>query len=247
MEILAKSTWVELKLLLREPLTLVFTLALPIVLLIVLGGVFGNLPDPDVYRGVGPMDFYVPAYIALVTASLGLVGLPVHLAGYRERGVLRRFRASAVPVAALIGAHVLVTLALATVSAVLVIAAAALIYDIHAPAQVGGVIVAFVLAALTFAAIGILLGLSMPTARSAQGAGVMAWFVMLILTGAGPPREVMTTAMQWIGDLLPLRYVTLLVQDPWLGFGWNWAAMLAVFGFLVGAALLAAIVVQRVI
>lgn len=247
MRILTRSTWLELKLLVREPLTLVFVLALPIVLLVVLGGVFGNVPDPDVFRGVGPMDYYVPGYLGLVAASLGLVGLPVHLAAYHERGVLRRFNASAIPIAAVVGAHLLVTVALAVVGGLLVIASAALIYDISAPASVVGVAAAVLLGAVTFAAIGILLGLALPTARSAQGVGVMLWFVMLMLAGAGPPREVMTSAMQWTGDLLPLRYVTLLIQDPWLGFGWNAGAMLAVLGFLSAAAALAAIRLPRAI
>jgi ABC-2 type transport system permease protein len=247
MRILTRSTWLELKLLVREPLTLVFVLALPIVLLVVLGGVFGNVPDPDVFRGVGPMDYYVPAYLGLVAASLGLVGLPVHLAAYHERGVLRRFNASAVPIAAVVGAHLLVTVALAVVGGLLVIASAALIYDISAPASVVGVAAAVLLGAVTFAAIGILLGLALPTARSAQGVGVMLWFVMLMLAGAGPPREVMTSAMQWTGDLLPLRYVTLLIQDPWLGFGWNAGAMLVVLVFLAAATTLAAVRLRRAI
>jgi ABC-2 type transport system permease protein len=234
----AKATWVELKLLTREPLTLVFTLALPVVLLFVLGGVFGNVADPDVYRGVGPMDYYVPAYVALVAASLGVVSLPVHLASYRERGVLRRFRASAVPVGAVLGAHVAVTVLLAAAGSALLVAFAALAYDVHAPTSILGVLAAFLVGVLAFAAVGMLLGLVLPTARTAQGAGVLLWFVMLILGGAGPPREVMTTTMQRVGDALPLRHTITLLQDPWLGLGWNTPATVAVLGFALGAVLL---------
>ena len=52
---LAKMTWLELKLFAREPLTVIFTMAIPLILLFILGGVFGNTPDPDeiVYRGAG--------------------------------------------------------------------------------------------------------------------------------------------------------------------------------------------------
>lgn len=245
MRVLAKATWVELKLLTREPLTLVFALALPVVLLFVLGGVFGNVPDPDVYRGVGAIDYYVPAYIALVTASMGLIGLPVHLAAYREQGVLRRFRASAVPVPAVLGAHLVVTMVLAAIASLLMVASAALAYDIAAPAEAGWVVLAFALGALTFSGIGMLLGSLLPTARAAQGAGVLLWFVMLILAGAGPPREVMTTTMQQIGDAMPLRYVILVVQDPWLGLGWNSSAMATVLAFLLGAGVLLAAIQWR--
>src|SRR3990172_6722849 len=99
MQTLRKMAWVEVKLLVREPLTLVFTFAFPLLVLLVLGQVFGNAPDveqPEVFRGVGPMDYYLPGYIGLSIAAIGLIALPVHLASYRERGVLKRFRASGV-------------------------------------------------------------------------------------------------------------------------------------------------------
>lgn len=104
MHALIKTTWVELKLFIREPLTVLFTFAIPFVVLFVLGGVFGNRPtDPNVYRGFGILNYYVPAYVALVVAAIGLIALPVHLGAYRERGVLRRFRASTIPVGSVWG------------------------------------------------------------------------------------------------------------------------------------------------
>lgn len=229
---LGTLTWVEVKLFLREPLTVIFTLALPLVSLFILGGVFGNTPDPEgaVYRGVGAMDYYVPAYIGLVLASVGLVGLPVHLAGYRERGVLRRFRASSVRAGTVVGSQVAVTLASATAGSLLLIAAARLVYTYHAPQAVAQVVLAFVLGALAFSALGVLLGALLPTARAAQGAGVLLWFVMLFIGGAGPPPEVLTGSMQFLGRLTPLQHVITLLQDPWLGFGWNWTETLVVAG-----------------
>ena len=64
MKSLLKLTWVELKLFFREPLTMVFTFALPVVFLLVMGGVFGNKPDTSklgIYRGVGAANYYNPA------------------------------------------------------------------------------------------------------------------------------------------------------------------------------------------
>jgi ABC-2 type transport system permease protein len=60
----------------------------------------------------------------------------------------------------------------------------------------------------------------------------------MILSGAGPPREVMTEAMHYVADITPLRYVILLLQDPWLGFGWDTKSMLIVLGITVVAAIL---------
>jgi ABC-2 type transport system permease protein len=239
MKTLTKMTWVEMKLFAREPLTVVVTFALPLIMLYILGGVFGNNPDPDFYRGVGAMDYYVPGYIGLVIASISLTGLPVHLAEYRERGVLRRFRASSLPAWRLFGSQVIVAFVIAMLGSLLLTTVAFLTNDVHTPESVIGVAAAFVISALSFTALGVLLGMLFPTVRAAQGAGLLLWFVMLIIAGAGPPPEVLPDTMRRIGDLMPLRHVITLLQDPWLGLGWNVNEMLVVTGILVVSVLLA--------
>jgi ABC-2 type transport system permease protein len=238
MRTLAKLSWVELKLFVREPITMAFTFAFPLIVLFVMAGVFGNTPDPVIYRGVGPTDAMVPAYIGVVIASIGLIGLPVHLASYRERGVLRRLRASSVSVWSVLVPQVIVSFVIAALGGVLLVTAASLAYDVHMLKSAALLIAAFVLGTLSFAALGVFLGAVLPTARAAQGVGLLLFFVMFILSGGGPPRAVMTRAMQWIGDALPLRYVTMLLQDSWLGFGWNSTAFLIVTGVTVMASLL---------
>ena len=240
MRTLAKLTWVEMKLFVREPITMVFTFALPVIFLFVMGGVFGNTPDPDgqIYRGFGPMDYYVPAYIGLVIASIGVVSLPVHLTAYRERGVLRRLRASSISVWSVLGSQVVVSFVIAVLGGILLTVIALLTYDASLPESVALTLPAFVLSTLSFAALGFFLGAVLPTTRSAQGIGLILFFVMLILAGAGPPPEVMTEAMRLIGDITPLKYVILSLQDPWLGLGWNLKASLIVASIMLGAALL---------
>ena len=240
MRTLLKLSWVEIKLFIREPITMVFTFALPVIFLFVMGGVFGNVPDPEIYRGVGAIDFYVPAYIGLVIMAIGVVGLPGHLTSYRERGVLRRLRASSISIWSLLGSQVIVSFFIAILGGILVIFVAMAVYGVSLPKMPDLLIPAFVLGTLCFAAIGFLLGAIFPTTRSAQGVGLILFFVMLILGGAGPPREVMTGAMQIIGDITPTRYVILILQDPWLGFGWAQKASLIVAGVMMGATILSA-------
>jgi ABC-2 type transport system permease protein len=234
--VLTESSRVELLLLLRDPVTLVFALALPVVNIVVLGGVFGDQPDPtgQVFRGVGGSTYYTPAYIGLVAASVGLISVPTQLAGYRERGVLRRMRASGLPVQAVLVSQATVGLGLAAVGAVLVGAISFLTNDPEPPQDLGGVVVAFVVGALGFILLGILLGAVLPTARAAQGAGVLLWFVLLILGGAGPPPEVLPDAMGTVGTLTPMHPLVLALQGPWFAGGWD-VAMLGVL-VVVGAA-----------
>jgi ABC-2 type transport system permease protein len=240
MRTLFKLTWVEIKLFIREPITVVFTLALPIIFLFVMGGVFGNTPNPKVYRGVGAIDYYMPAYFALVMTAIGVVALPVHLTAYRERGVLRRLRASSISVWSLLGSQLMVSFIIAILGSILIMAFGMLIYSPHLPQSPALLIPAFILGTISFASLGFFLGAVLPSTRSAQGLGLILFFVMMILGGAGPPPEVLTGAMRVVGDITPVRYVILLLQNPWLGFGWHVNASLIVTGITAVAALLAA-------
>jgi ABC-2 type transport system permease protein len=77
-----------------------------------------------------------------------------------------------------------------------------------------------------------------PTTRAAQGGGLILFFVMFIISGTGPPRDVMSPAMQLLGDLTPLRYVVFILQDPWLGFGWDGVTYLIVAGITLVATMI---------
>jgi ABC-2 type transport system permease protein len=62
----------------------------------------------------------------------------------------------------------------------------------------------------------------------------MLFFVMMFLCGAGPPRDVMSSGMRAMSDVLPLTYAITVLQDPWLGFGWDLAGAAVVAGLAAG-------------
>jgi ABC-2 type transport system permease protein len=108
-------------------------------------------------------------------------------------------------------------------------------YDVTGPEDPLLVIAGFALVALAFSSLGVLLGALLPSPRSAQALGVMLWFVMLMVGGAGPPPEVLTGAMRTVGDLTPLLHAVRALQDGWLGLdaGYSWlvvAALIVVCG-----------------
>ena len=240
MRALLKLTWVEIKLFIREPITVVFTLALPIIFLLVMGGVFGNTASADIYRGVGAMDYYMPSYYGLVLMAIGTVALPVHLTGYRERGVLRRFRASSFSVWSVLGSQFMVSLVIGVIGCVLVTVVGILAYHPHMPVYPGQLVAAFALTVACFTAFGFFLGAVLPSTRSAQGVGLILFFVMMILGGAGPPPEVLTGPMKIIGEITPLRHSILMLQNTWLGFDWHVSGSLITAGVTVVSAVLAA-------
>jgi ABC-2 type transport system permease protein len=129
---------------------------------------------------------------------------------------------------------------MAAVGGAVLLVAAGLVYDVHAPASVAGVALGFAVGALSFVALGLLLGSLAPTARAAQGIGLVLFFPMWLLSGAGPPRGVMTEAMRQLSDLLPLTRVVAAVQEPWLGTGSNLSELVVLSGLFAAAVALTA-------
>jgi ABC-2 type transport system permease protein len=223
MRALAKLTYLEIKLFLRDPLTAIFSFAFPVFVLLVLGGVFGNTPDPTgkVWEGVGPMDYLVPGFFGLVMASIGFVSLPIHLATYRERGILRRLRASSVSPWALLASQLCVSAMIAIIGGAAILVLGMGFDGAHGPVSPAGVLFAFALGTVAFVAIGIFLGAILPNAQAAQAVGLALFFVSEMTSGVGPPREVLPQTMQNVALALPLTHVVIALQDPWIGRGSN--------------------------
>ena len=238
---LVKLTWVEIKLFARDPLTALFSILFPVMILFIMGGVFGNTPDPtgQYWAGVGPMDYLVPGMFGLVMAAIGFISLPVHLAGYRERGILRRFRSSSVSPWALLTSQLCVSALLAVMGSAAILALGMGLNGAHGPVAPAGVLVAFALSTLCFVSIGVLLGALMPNAQAAQAVGLMCFFASEFTAGVGPPRDVLPETMQQFGRALPLTHVAIALQDPWIGRGTNLTELAIVAGITVVAAALA--------
>jgi ABC-2 type transport system permease protein len=238
---LAKLTWVEIKLLAREPLTLIFTFLLPMLVLVVLGGIFRSSDVmEDFLAGRDPIDWYVPAYMALVTASIGLISLPVHLATYRERGILRRYRASGVSEWSVFGSQLLVSLGIGVIGSALLYMLGVFVYGAAppvAPARFAG---AFILSVAMFSGIGVLLAAVIPSARAVQGLGLILWFVMMFLSGTASPLGLLPEWLLRLGQALPLYHVVMAFEQPWNEGGIDVAQMLVVGAVFVGATALAA-------
>ncbi len=214
--VLLRLVGVELRLFAREPMVSFGLIGFPLATVLVLAGVFGQAPDPE-FGGVAPDDHYLAGYVGVVLAALGLITIPVHLATHRERGVLRRFRSAGVSASALVAAEVVLGAVLGTVSVALVLLAGTALYGLQMPNDLMGVLGWYVAGLACFIAIGVALGSLLPSGRSATAIGNLIFVPMFLLGGGGPPRGVMTSAMQTLSDVLPLSHVVGGLRWAWLG------------------------------
>ena len=208
----------ELKLMIRDPLVLTFVFAFPVVTMLIIGGSFGSSPDPD-FAGARPSHWYVASYLTVVIAATGMIMLPVHLASYRERGVLRRFLASGFPRFSFAAAEFIVGMLVTAVAAAMLLAVAAPVYGVPAVHVPWRVAAGIAVGAVAFVSGGVLLGSLLPSARAAQAVGLLLFFPSFLLGSGGPPPKVMGSALRDVADVLPLTQVTKAIREPWLGIG----------------------------
>ena len=154
---------------------------------------------------------------AAVLAALGLITIPVHLATHRELGVLRRFRSSGLSAGVLVATELVLGIVLGTVAVAVVLAAGTALYGLRMPADPVGVLGWYVAGLACFTAIGVALGSLVPSGRSANALGNLVFVPMFLLGGGGPPRAVMTSAMQTLSDVLPLSHLVGGLRLSWLG------------------------------
>jgi ABC-2 type transport system permease protein len=222
--------WAELKLMTRDPLVLTFVFAFPVVTMLIIGGAFGTSPTPG-FDNTDPAHWYVASYLTVVIGAVGLVMLPVHLASYRERGVLRRFAAAGFPRWSFALAELVVGLITTEVACTVLLAVAAPVYGLPALHDGWRVALALAIGAVGFVSLGVLLGTLLPSARSAQAVGLLLFFPSFLLGAGGPPPHVMGSVIRHIASPLPLTMLTNAVRSPWLGLGpatWSLAGLAAV-------------------
>jgi ABC-2 type transport system permease protein len=229
----------ELKLMVREPMTVVFVFAFPVVTMLIIGGAFGTTPNVA-FDWVNPSHWYVASYLTVVIAATGLIMVPVHLASYRERGVLRRFAVAGFPSWSFALAQAVTGLVAIVVGSAVLLAVAAPVYGLPPLHNLARVAAAFVLGSVAFVAIGVVLGSVLPSARSAQAVGLLLFFPSFLLGSGGPPPHVMGSALRAVAGYLPLTRVTDAVREPWLGTGTATSSLIVVAALAVAAALLAA-------
>jgi ABC-2 type transport system permease protein len=225
----------ELRLLVRDWTVLVFAFVFPPLVMLILAGVFGTDPTKGFFWQ-NPQHYYVAASVGVPVIALTLVGLPVTLASYRERGVLRRLEAFGVTPAQVVAAQAAVTAVLVVIAVSAVLAVALPTYGVPHVAHPAEAALGLAAGTLTLILVGVAVGLAAPSSRAAQAIGLLAFFPLYLLGGGGPPKGAMTGAMHSISNALPSPIPA--IADPWLGLS-GLDAQLAVFAVWAAAALLA--------
>jgi len=237
---LPRLTLTELTLFLRERAGVVWGVGLPLVLLIIFGNIPGfRKPVSPATPGVSVLDAYVPVLLSFVLAMIALNVLPPVLAGYREKGVLRRLSATPVGAARVLAAQHIVDAGMAAVTMIVLLVVARLAFGVAFPRQPAGFALAVVLGALALLSLGLLLASVAPTSRGANAAGAILFFPMMFFAGLWLPIAAMPPVLRHISHATPLGAAVQAMTDAWQGH-WHPLYLAILAGYAVVFAVAAA-------
>lgn len=220
MRAFGKLTWIQAKLYLREPIATFFTIIYAPLVLVLFGTIYGNEPQA-LFGGRGIVDVAVPAYIALIIVSVGMMSVPIHTATNREQGVLRRYRATPLRPVTYLVADVLAYYIMALLGVLLFFLVGKLAYSVRFSGNAFAVFAGFSLGALSHFGLGFLIASLAPTARLAQTVGMVLAFPMMFLSGASIPLEILPSGVRNAVQFIPLTHVVTLLRGLWIGEGWS--------------------------
>jgi ABC-2 type transport system permease protein len=238
---LRRLTLTELTLFMRERVGAIWGVGFPLVLLIIFGNIPGFRKPVSVAnaRGVSILDSYVPVLLAFVLAMIALNVLPPVLAGYREKGVLRRLSATPVGVVRVLTAQLIVDAGMTAVTMIALLVVARLAFGVDFPRQVAEFVLAVVLSAVALLGLGLFLAAVLPTGRAANAAGAILFFPMMFFAGLWLPIAAMPAVLRHVSHATPLGAAVQAMTDAWQGH-WHPLYLLILAGYALVFAVAAA-------
>lgn len=206
----------EITLSLRNYISTFFAVLFPVIMLILFGSIYGN-EGQEIFNGYGSMDITVPSYFGVSLGVLGLMTLPMTLAEYREKKVLKRFKATPVSPFSLLSANLIANVIIYVFSLALLVMVGKIAYNIKFEGKVYAVIFAVALSVLAIFTLGLFIASIAKSAKSANAIGNLVYFPMLFLSGASLPYEKLPESVQKFAKIFPLTYSVKLIKGVWFG------------------------------
>lgn len=206
----------ELKLSLRGIDMFIFAICMPIVVLIIIGIIYGNKPA---FEGAG-YTFLEQSFGALTTISIcagGVMGLPLVVSDYRSKKILKRFKVTPVSPAMILSVQVVIYTLYALFSLFLIYLFAMIFFKFQFRGSLLYFMGGFLLVMLSMFSIGMMVGGIAPNTKMAGVIASILYFPMLIFSGATLPYEVMPKSLQKIANMLPLTQGIKLLKVASLG------------------------------
>ena len=217
MRALATLTASEARLVGRDLSVLLVPVAIPVVIMLLVGLGADHTPLPEL-GGLSHLEvFAIPAALTMVSCMVGVLTLPITLATYRHRGVLRRMSLTPVSPAVMLLAQVAVSVFQALLGIAIALATFHVVFTISPPGEWGWAILSVALCMAAMYAIGVLLAALAPSTTAATAIGMVLFLGMMALGGGVVPAENLPSWLASVGEALPFGAGVQAIAASWMG------------------------------
>jgi ABC-2 type transport system permease protein len=214
-----------------------FTLALPVLFLILLCSIFGNGTVRVPGGTIKESTYYVPGLVALGVIQASFMNLVISVTAQRESGILKRRRSTPVPAWVLIASRALICVGTAIVNAAVLMVIGAVAYGARVPARtIPALIVTIAIGAIAFCALGYALVTVINSADSAQPVLQLVMLPLYFISGVFVPSADIPRWLTNVADVFPVRHLQqalLKAFNPYTtgaGFAWRDLLIIALWG-----------------
>jgi ABC-2 type transport system permease protein len=215
---LAKLTWLEIKIFVREPMGVIGTVGIPVLLFVVMSRIFG----PRIASGSAPrfISADLPIFASLLIAAGAVQSLAAIMAIYREGGILKRLKATPLRPVTILTAHVLVKLLFTLITVAVMLLAGRRYFPMGADVPVVSFTLALLFSTFCILSLGFMIASIVPTARFAQPIGTLVLYPLIALSGLFFPIDALPATLRFLARLFPTTYAVSLMRGVWHGEGW---------------------------
>lgn len=225
------------KLFWRNPASVFFSVALPLIFLLLLGAVFGEAGDRDERYGLLADQYLVPAIMTLGIVSATFVNIAIGITFERELGVLKRMRGTPLPTSVFVASRIASAVVNATLIAVAIMLVGALVYGVGITgARLAGVAVATVAGSVAFCALGFALSIVIPNQSAAPGITNVIVLPLYFVSGVFGDASGLPDWLATVGEVFPIQHLGALLFETFspgagtIGFHAGDLAIVAAWG-----------------
>ncbi len=215
-----------------------FTFLLPIVLLVIIGLVYGD----STIDGVPAAPYLVAGMLGFGVVATAYAGLAINTVIRRESGVLKRVRGTPLPSSGYLGAVIVSILVVIAIEAIAQVLIGRYVLDAGFPGSPGALAVALALGGVAFSALGLA---TTAIVRSSEGSSAIVnaiYLPMIFISGVFFSVDALPGFLEAIADVLPLTYLLDLIRSVFVDgddLASSWRAILVVALWGIAGALLA--------
>lgn len=206
----------ESRLALRSMDAIIFGILFPMGLAALLGIIYGNKPA---YEGASYtfMQQSFGAVISIGICATGLMGIPLSVADYRHRKILKRYKVTPVSPGILLFTQMTVQFIISLCSFVAVFLVMKIFFGYTMIGSFAGFLLVYLLVIAAMYGLGMMLASVAPNIKTANLLCTLIYFPMLFLSGATVPYEILPGGLQRVTDFLPLTQGIKVLKGVSLG------------------------------